>query len=86
MFNYYYNGGETGIRTLEPLARLTVFKTVAFDHSAISPQYSGIIYNHLNTQYKSKHQKVIPKNKKTQPKSGSKIIRMIIDLLLHLLR
>ena len=30
-------GGETGIRTLEGLASLLVFKTSAFDHSAISP-------------------------------------------------
>ncbi len=32
------NGGERGIRTPETLAGLTVFKTVAFDHSAISPR------------------------------------------------
>tara|TARA_Y100000310_G_scaffold342747_1_gene447226 strand:+ start:927 stop:1217 length:291 start_codon:yes stop_codon:yes gene_type:complete len=31
-------GGERGIRTPETLAGLTVFKTVAFDHSAISPR------------------------------------------------
>src|SRR5579871_2710815 len=30
-------GGEGGIRTPETLARLTVFKTAAFDHSATSP-------------------------------------------------
>ena len=30
-------GGETGIRTPEGLASLTVFKTAAFNHSAISP-------------------------------------------------
>ncbi len=30
--------GESGIRTLEPVAGLTVFKTVAFDRSANSPQ------------------------------------------------
>ncbi len=30
-------GGEGGIRTLEPLTGLTVFKTVAIDHSATSP-------------------------------------------------
>ncbi len=29
--------GESGIRTLEPVAGLTVFKTVAFDRSANSP-------------------------------------------------
>ena len=32
-------GGETGIRTLETLAGLTVFKTAAIDRSAISPLY-----------------------------------------------
>ena len=40
--NYTYknkNGGETGIRTLGTVASTTVFKTVAFDHSAISPRY-----------------------------------------------
>ena len=29
--------GERGIRTPGPLTRSTVFKTAAFDHSAISP-------------------------------------------------
>jgi hypothetical protein len=29
--------GERGIRTLEELSPLTVFKTAAFNHSAISP-------------------------------------------------
>ena len=29
--------GERGIRTPGPLKRTTVFKTAAFDHSAISP-------------------------------------------------
>ena len=39
--NFFFkkNGGETGIRTLGALMDTTVFKTVAFDHSAISPQY-----------------------------------------------
>ncbi len=32
------NGGETGIRTQETLASLTVFKTAAFNHSATSPR------------------------------------------------
>ena len=31
------NGGETGIRTQERVAPLPVFKTGAFNHSAISP-------------------------------------------------
>ena len=35
--SFVVNGGETGIRTLEGLASLPVFKTGAFDHSAISP-------------------------------------------------
>ena len=30
-------GGETGIRTLDRLAPMPVFKTGAFNHSAISP-------------------------------------------------
>ena len=33
----FFVGGETGIRTPEGLASLTVFKTAAFNHSAISP-------------------------------------------------
>ena len=33
--------GETGIRTPEGLASLTVFKTAAFNHSAISPYLKG---------------------------------------------
>lgn len=32
------SGGEIGIRTLDPVARITVFETAAFDHSAISPR------------------------------------------------
>ena len=31
-------GGGTGIRTLETFAGLTVFKTAAFDRSAIPPK------------------------------------------------
>ena len=34
---FFTNGGETGIRTLGALTDTTVFKTAAFDHSAISP-------------------------------------------------
>ncbi len=33
------NGGERGIRTLERENPLTIFETVAFGHSAISPLY-----------------------------------------------
>ena len=33
----HYNGGETGIRTQERVAPLPVFKTGAFNRSAISP-------------------------------------------------
>ena len=33
-------GGERGIRTPGPVARTTVFKTAAIDHSAISPSAS----------------------------------------------
>ena len=32
-------GGETGIRTPEPVARLLPFQGSAIDHSAISPFY-----------------------------------------------
>ena len=38
------NGGETEIRTLEGVATLPVFKTGAFNHSAISPFFEVIIY------------------------------------------
>ena len=38
---FHFNGGETGIRTPERLAPLTVFKTAAFDRSAISPFIGG---------------------------------------------
>jgi hypothetical protein len=34
-----FKSGERGIRTLEELSPLTVFKTAAFNHSAISPLY-----------------------------------------------
>ena len=34
-------GGETGIRTLEGFDPLPVFKTGAFNRSAISPDLSG---------------------------------------------
>ena len=39
------NGGERGIRTLETFARLSVFKTDAFNRSAISP--FTIIMKHI---------------------------------------
>ena len=31
-------GGERGIRTLDTHKDITIFETVAFDHSAISPR------------------------------------------------
>ena len=40
------NGGETGIRTQERVAPLPVFKTGAFNRSAISPLLS--VYNDNN--------------------------------------
>ena len=40
------SGGETGIRTQERVAPLPVFKTGAFNRSAISPLVS--VYNHNN--------------------------------------
>tara|TARA_Y100000590_G_scaffold255664_1_gene287068 strand:+ start:678 stop:872 length:195 start_codon:yes stop_codon:yes gene_type:complete len=46
------NGGETEIRTLEGLASLAVFKTAAFNHSAISP-YFGVYY--IQAKKKSKY-------------------------------
>jgi hypothetical protein len=35
------NGGESGIRTHGPRERSPVFKTGAFNHSAISPHIKG---------------------------------------------
>ena len=37
LFIKRFNGGETGIRTQERVAPLPVFKTGAFNRSAISP-------------------------------------------------
>ena len=39
------NGGETEIRTQERVAPLPVFKTGAFNHSAISPLVSVYVNN-----------------------------------------
>ena len=35
-------GGEGGIRTLDTLARMLVFKTSAFNHSATSPAFGEL--------------------------------------------
>ena len=37
-------GGETGIRTPEPVAQLLPFQGSAIDHSAISPNYAKAFY------------------------------------------
>ena len=37
LFTKKFDGGETGIRTQERVAPLAVFKTAAFNRSAISP-------------------------------------------------
>ena len=46
------NCGEGGIRTLDTVARMPVFKTGAFNHSATSPVYvymiPYILKNHEN--------------------------------------
>ena len=51
-FTLMYNGGETGIRTLGRQKPTTVFETVAFGHSAISPKdnFDFIIYSYA-TQF-----------------------------------
>ncbi len=46
LFTKNINGGETGIRTQERVAPLPVFKTGAFNRSAISPLV--IVYNDNN--------------------------------------
>ena len=43
-------GGETGIRTQERVAPLPVFKTGAFNRSAISPCKRFYYYNYLIQQ------------------------------------
>ena len=44
-FKTLVNGGETGIRTQERVAPLPVFKTGAFNRSAISPKARFYKYN-----------------------------------------
>ena len=46
LFIKLINGGETGIRTQDGVAPTPVFKTGAFNRSAISPLVS--VYNHNN--------------------------------------
>ena len=46
-FKNLNNGGETGIRTQERVAPLPVFKTGAFNRSAISPFARFYNYNYL---------------------------------------
>ncbi len=41
-------GGETGIRTPEPVAQLLPFQGSAIDHSAISPDLCCCILHELN--------------------------------------
>ncbi len=43
----FYTGGERGIRTLERLSPLTVFKTAAFNHSAISPLIFSCVKHYI---------------------------------------
>ena len=47
-----FSGGETGIRTQERVAPLPVFKTGAFNRSAISPKIRFYKYN-LEIQLKN---------------------------------
>ena len=46
-------GGETGIRTLETVARLHAFQACAFDHSATSPARAGQYSNPRRAQVAS---------------------------------
>ena len=41
------NGGERGIRTLDTREGITIFETVAFDRSAISPTAAVFVENRL---------------------------------------
>ena len=45
LFTKKFNGGETGIQTQERVAPLPVFKTGAFNRSAISPLARFYNYN-----------------------------------------
>ena len=54
-------GGETGIRTLGTLSRSTVFKTVAFDHSATSPVGWGLGVANQTGKQKTTHSQNVPK-------------------------
>ena len=49
-FKNLNDGGETGIRTQERVAPLPVFKTGAFNRSAISPFKSFYNYKYLIQQ------------------------------------
>ena len=44
------SGGETGIRTQDGVAPMPVFKTGAFNRSAISPSIAFYNYNYLIQQ------------------------------------
>tara|TARA_B100000131_G_scaffold84611_1_gene81602 strand:- start:1110 stop:1265 length:156 start_codon:yes stop_codon:yes gene_type:complete len=44
-----FSGGETGIRTQERVAPLPVFKTGAFNRSAISPLQTFIFKKNIST-------------------------------------
>ena len=50
VINIINDGGETGIRTQERVAPLPVFKTGAFNRSAISPCARFYNYNYLIQQ------------------------------------
>ncbi len=50
LFIKKFNGGETGIRTQERVAPLPVFKTGAFNRSAISPTRVSLTF-YLQTPF-----------------------------------
>ena len=53
VYRFHMSGGWGGIRTLETLARLPVFKTGAFNHSATHP--ARIFKSYLGQQTENGH-------------------------------
>ncbi len=49
-----FNGGEGGIRTLEPLAGLPVFETSALDRYATSPCSVYCVIGKISTDFRSR--------------------------------
>ena len=73
-----------GFEPPDPL-RSTVFKTAAFDHSAISPKSNFISFHVIFREVECKGRNIFRKNKRLRKKSCAVLVRPYAEKIVYIL-